>query len=176
MKKLIIITALSSFLTGCVSIKDVKEHATIKAEQGVISIVSVSRKDAYRIGDTIHRPKDPSKDSLLVVEAGFANLGDQTVIIQPFAATLKPVIGTYGIMPVGVDFTNPGEAAFEGMFKGNLAFTEIELDPDEAARRIFVFVYPRDKNPEELQLSIGPDSKNMAPWLSSPLKSEGEQE
>ncbi|KAB2933230.1 MAG: hypothetical protein F9K24_07740 [Leptonema illini] len=158
------------FLGSCVSAKTVQELAPVKNESGAIRITAVETADTYNPG--LYSPKNPEKDTMLILHVEFVNLRNEEVTILPHTGQLEPTVGIQGSMPAVVDYENAFEAFGESMFKGRTGEGPIELGSGEAARRVFVFVYPKDKMPTTFKLSKALDEKKSEIWLSVPVPSK----
>lgn len=154
---------------SCASVEDIKQNAMLDNELAAVSIDSVERSESYKIGNQTVTPKKPEKDNVIAIEASFVNNGSEKVTVAPYAAGLQPRIDVYGILPTTVGFSHPGEAFVNGL-SGLTGESEFELDPGKADRRVFIFIFPKDREPDALELRVVSKENKPELWVTAPLK------
>jgi hypothetical protein len=170
MKNKIIISLFVLFSVSCVSAEKVEMNATVKTEKAAVQIVSVKRQNEYHFGNTRYFPKDSVADDLVLIEAGYKNITAEPVTVLPYAASLQPLENKRGILPLIVGFSNPGEAFLLGI-SGTTGESDVKLKAGQASRRVFVFVYPKNKEPDALILTMkSTGEKKYETWVTAPLK------
>lgn len=166
---IIVVTVLTGLFTSCVSVDSIKTNPTLESDQAIVKIDSVTRDSRYSGGGKVVWVLDEKKNDLVVVDASFLNNGTETVTVVPVASELNSIPEKeYGSRAIGVFFYHFGEA-FVKEISGVTPTGVIELPADEADRRTFVFVYPKDKTPDVFSLKIRNQEKKVFTWVTVPL-------